>query len=96
MRALPFLRSACYSRQRPNAIIHGKSLGFSADSECALLMPASSDRTLLFGILALQMDFITREQLVAGMQAWVLAKEVSLAELRRAWLVSDGISTVCY
>ena len=43
-------------------------------------MPASSDRNLLFGILALQMDFITREQLVAGMQAWVLAKDVALAE----------------
>ncbi len=43
-------------------------------------MPASSDRNLLFGILALQMDFITREQLVAGMQAWVLAKDISLAE----------------
>ena len=43
-------------------------------------MPASSDRNLLYDILALQMDFITREQLVAGMQAWVLAKEISLAE----------------
>ncbi|MGI8978997.1 MAG: protein kinase domain-containing protein [Pirellulaceae bacterium] len=43
-------------------------------------MPASSDRNLLFGILALQMDFITREQLVAGMQAWVLAKDIALAE----------------
>ena len=43
-------------------------------------MADSSDRNLLFGILALQMDFISREQLVAGMQAWVLAKEVPLAE----------------
>ncbi|MGI8981928.1 MAG: serine/threonine-protein kinase [Pirellulaceae bacterium] len=43
-------------------------------------MAPSSDRNLLFGILALQMDFITREQLLAGMQAWVLAKEISLAE----------------
>jgi serine/threonine protein kinase len=43
-------------------------------------MSGSSDRNLLFGILALQMDFITSEQLVAGMQAWVLAKEISLAE----------------
>src|SRR5687768_1906191 len=42
--------------------------------------PASSDRNLLFGILALQMDFITREQLVVGMQAWVLAKDITLAE----------------
>ena len=33
-----------------------------------------ADRNLLFGILALQMDFITRDQLVAAMHAWVLAK----------------------
>src|SRR5436190_3224758 len=43
-------------------------------------MAASSDRNLLFGILALQMDFITREQLVAGMHAWVAEKELPLAE----------------
>lgn len=43
-------------------------------------MATSSDRNLLFGILALQMDFISREELVAGMQAWVLAKEISLAD----------------
>ena len=30
------------------------------------------DRNLLFGILALQMDFISREALVAAMNAWVL------------------------
>jgi hypothetical protein len=32
---------------------------------------ANADRNLLFGILALQMDFIRREQLIAGMQAWI-------------------------
>src|SRR5438874_11881436 len=44
------------------------------------VMAPSADSNLLFGILALQMDFITREQLIAGMQAWVLAKELPLAE----------------
>jgi hypothetical protein len=34
----------------------------------------STDRNLLFGILALQMDFITRDALIAAMHAWVLAK----------------------
>ena len=35
-------------------------------------MPSfGSDRNLLFGILALQMDFITRDALVAAMNAWV-------------------------
>ena len=37
-------------------------------------MAPSADRNLLFGILALQMDFITRDGLVAAMNAWVLAE----------------------
>ena len=44
-------------------------------------MSAAADRNLLFGILALQLDFISREQLIAGMQTWVLNKEQSLADL---------------
>src|ERR1700722_2842062 len=32
------------------------------------------DRNLLFGVLALQMDFITREALLAAFAAWVLQK----------------------
>ena len=43
--------------------------------------PASADRNLLFGILALQMDFVTRDQLVAAMHAWVLAKAKPLGEI---------------
>lgn len=56
----------------------------------------SADRNLLFGILALQMDFITRDQLVAGMNAWVLDKAKLLGQIlveqealdddNRAWL----------
>ena len=38
-------------------------------------MSDSADRNLLFGILALQMDFIDREQLVAAMGAWVATQE---------------------
>jgi serine/threonine protein kinase/tetratricopeptide (TPR) repeat protein len=34
----------------------------------------SADRNLLFGILALQMDFITRDALIGAMHAWVLDK----------------------
>jgi hypothetical protein len=41
----------------------------------------SSDRNLLFGILALQNDFVTRDQLIETMNAWVLAKEKSLGDL---------------
>jgi eukaryotic-like serine/threonine-protein kinase len=35
---------------------------------------AAADRNLLFGILAVQMDFVSAEQLIAGMNAWVLNK----------------------
>ena len=42
---------------------------------------SSDDRNLLFGILALQMDFVSREQLVAAMNAWVLAKEKPLGQI---------------
>jgi serine/threonine protein kinase len=44
-------------------------------------MPAAADRNLLFGILAVQMDFITRDQLVAAMHAWILDKQKPLAAL---------------
>jgi hypothetical protein len=40
--------------------------------------PASADRNLLFGILALQLDFVTRDALLAAMSAWVLAKHKPL------------------
>src|SRR5262249_35564205 len=33
---------------------------------------AAADRNLLFGILALQMDFIRRDALIAAMNAWVV------------------------
>ncbi len=46
-----------------------------------IAMHSPADRNLLFGILALQLDFITREQMVAGMNAWVLAKDRTLADL---------------
>jgi eukaryotic-like serine/threonine-protein kinase len=39
------------------------------------------DRNLLFGILAVQMDFITRDSLVTAMNAWVLDKDKSLGEI---------------
>ena len=44
------------------------------------------DRNLLFGILALQMDFISRDALVAAMHAWVLDKSKPLGAI----LVEQG------
>jgi eukaryotic-like serine/threonine-protein kinase len=44
-------------------------------------MKNTADYNLLFGILALQMDFVNREQLVAAMNAWVLEKSSSLGAI---------------
>jgi eukaryotic-like serine/threonine-protein kinase len=41
----------------------------------------AADRNLLFGILALQMDFISRDALIAAMNAWVLDKTKPLGQI---------------
>jgi serine/threonine-protein kinase len=41
----------------------------------------AADRNLLFGILALQMDFITRDALIAAMSSWVLDKHRPIGEI---------------
>lgn len=41
----------------------------------------AADRNLLFGLLALQLDFLTRDQLFDGMNAWVLEKAKPLAQI---------------
>jgi hypothetical protein len=46
----------------------------------------SADRNLLFGILALQMDFIGRDALVQAMNAWVIDKHKPLGQI----LVEQG------
>ncbi len=43
----------------------------------------AADRNLLFGILALQMDFISRDTLIAAMHAWVLDKSKPLGQILR-------------
>jgi serine/threonine-protein kinase len=40
-----------------------------------------ADRNLLFGVLALQMDFISREALIGAMQAWVFKKDKPLGQI---------------
>lgn len=51
----------------------------------------SADRNLLFGILALQNDFVTRDQLIAAMNDWVLEKQSPLGVVlrRRGFLAED-------
>ena len=57
----------------------------------------AADRNLLFGILALQMDFVSRDALVAAMHAWVMAKSKSLGEILLAqraltpWARTTGV-----
>ena len=42
---------------------------------------ASADRNLLLGIIALQMDFISRDALITAMNAWVLNKTTPLSRI---------------
>jgi serine/threonine-protein kinase len=41
----------------------------------------SADHNLLLGILALQMDFVSRDALIVGMQAWVFNKSTPLGQI---------------
>src|SRR5947209_10627936 len=43
----------------------------------------SADRNLLFGILAVQLDFVTKDALVAAMGAWLLDKAKPLGDILR-------------
>jgi hypothetical protein len=49
-----------------------------------------ADYNLLFGILALQMDFVSRDALIAAMHAWMLDKAKPLAQI----LVEQGALAV--
>jgi len=42
---------------------------------------SAADRNLLFGILALQLDFLDRDELVAAMNTWLLDKEKALGQI---------------
>jgi serine/threonine-protein kinase len=43
----------------------------------------SADHNLIFGLLALQMEFVNREQLLEAMNAWMLRKATPLGEVLR-------------
>ena len=47
---------------------------------------ARTDHNLLFGILALQMDFVSRDALLAAMNVWVLQKATPLGQI----LIDEG------
>ena len=52
-----------------------------------MFTPAQADRNLLAGVLALQMDFVTGDQLLVAMNAWALRKDTPLLDL----LHQDGV-----
>jgi serine/threonine protein kinase len=54
----------------------------------------AADQNLLLGILALQMDFIDRDQLITAMHAWTLEKSRSLGQilLEQATLSQDRLA----
>jgi len=41
---------------------------------------AAADRNLLFGTIALQMSVISRDALIAALNAWILNKSTSLSQ----------------
>src|SRR6516165_2168554 len=45
------------------------------------MTPHHADHNLLYGMLALQMNFVSREALLAAMQAWVFDRTRPLGEL---------------
>ena len=51
---------------------------------------AETDRNLLFGVLALQADFIDNQQFAEGCAAWAARKSTPLADLmvERGWLTA--------
>src|SRR5262249_38648929 len=46
-----------------------------------IAMSASADRNLLFGILAVQLDFISKDALIAALNSWLLEKRKPLGEI---------------
>src|SRR5215471_7744843 len=45
------------------------------------MFTAHSDRNLLLGVLALQMDFVSRDALIRAMNAWAVDKAKSLGQI---------------
>src|SRR6516164_5478712 len=69
--------------QRASACRASFPLFWRRHSLMSMSSPQAADRNLLFGILALQMDFVKRDALLAAMQAWVFNKTTSLGQILR-------------
>src|SRR4051794_12777044 len=62
-------------------VVRGQPAAGEREDSGVLRSRANADRNLLFGILALQMDFIPRDALIAAMNAWVLDKRKTLGQI---------------
>src|SRR5207302_3682443 len=76
----------CFLCRSPAARLKGtEHVPVASDEVCTMSAdsptPFGADRNLLFGIMALQMDFISRDALIAAMNAWVLDKGRTLGEI---------------
>src|SRR5262245_35273876 len=49
-----------------------------------------TDRNVLFGMLAMQLGFVSRQALVQAMRTWVLNKHKTLAQILREQEAVDG------
>src|SRR5262249_41787511 len=67
--------------QLKNQVSSGEPVPPSSMWRIPLVANPGADRNLLFGVLALQMDFITKEVLVQAMNAWVLNKTIPLGQI---------------
>jgi serine/threonine-protein kinase len=78
LKRFPFVDQQWLTRLLPAARVAPVAAGPTAGHD--------SDRNLLFGIMSLQMDFISRDALIAAMHAWMLSKKKSLSAI----LVEQG------
>ncbi|MEX0818366.1 MAG: protein kinase, partial [Pirellulaceae bacterium] len=55
-----------------------------------------TDRNLLFGILALQLEYVDSSQFTEACAAWAVARHKTLAEIlvERGWMTTDGSAEV--
>jgi eukaryotic-like serine/threonine-protein kinase len=67
-----------------------RNYNMNPNDEAPPMPDPSADRNLLFGILALQMDFVTRDALIAAMNVWVLDKVKPLGQIL---LEQGGLTT---
>jgi hypothetical protein len=68
----------------------------AAPLEGESMISADTDRNLLFGVIALQTDAITRTQFTDGCALWATQKQRSLADLlaEQAWITAEDRADV--